>query len=128
MPARLTLTLLLLVGAACSAASASRKVYVVDWADATEGSAERRALVAQADRQLRAELQRCGSVIEGQSARAIVLKPSLEIFPSALKLSLMGLRNQKLLGTVSMKAAGSNREAQLRAIVSRACIEADSFD
>src|SRR5262245_15295480 len=105
--------------------AANRKVYVVRWQSSAE-SAEGRALIAQADRQLRDELQRRGASVVENARAAIVLKPSLEIFPKALKLNVIGVRDQKLLGTISMKAAGSNRDAQLKAIVSRACAEADS--
>ena len=102
----------------------------MSWASTGEASPERSALIAQADRQLREELRRRGaSVVEGQGLRAaIVLKPSLEVFPRALKLSVVGVRDQKLLGTISTRAAGSNRDAQLRAIVNRACVEADLFE
>ncbi len=130
MSSRLALFAMLLVGSFGSAASAPRRVYVVSWAAAGQASPERSALIAQADRQLRDELRRRGaSVVEGQGLRAaIVLKPSLEVFPRALKLSVVGVRDQKLLGTISTKAAGSNRDAQLRAIVNRACVEAELFE
>lgn len=128
MPARFALLLMLLAAPTGTAASAARRVYVVSWQNGGDGSAERRSLVAQADRQLRDELKRRGASVVESAQAAIVLKPSLEIFPGALKLSVIGVRNQKLLGTISMKAAGSNRDAQLRAIVSRACVEADSFE
>ena len=100
------------------------------WSSGADASPERRALIEQADRQLRDELRRRGAfVVEAQtSAATIVLKPSLEIFPRALKLNLVGVRDQKLLGTISTKAAGSNRDAQLRAIVNRACVEADQLE
>ena len=86
-------------------------------------------MIAQADQQLREELRRRGaSVVEGQpGAAAIVLKPSLEVFPRAMELHLVGVRDQKLLGTISMKAAGSSRDAQLRALVTRACVEAEQL-
>ncbi len=127
MSARLALTLMLLTATGGSAASAPQKVYVVRWQSGSQ-SAEARALIAQADRQLRDELQRRGASVVENARTAIVLKPSLEIFPKALKLNVIGVRDQKLLGTISMRAAGSNRDAQLKAIVSRACAEADSFE
>lgn len=129
MPARLALAALLLFGSLGAAAPAPRRVYVLSWSTGGEASPERSALTAQVDRQLRDELRRRGAtVVERPGATAaIVLKPSLEIFPRALKLSLVGVRDQKLLGTFSTKAAGSNRDAQLKAIVSRACLEADLF-
>lgn len=127
MSARLALVLMLLTATGGSAAPASKKVYVVRWQSGAQ-STEARALIAQADRQLRDELQRRGASVVESASTAIVLKPSLEIFPKALKLNVIGVRDQKLLGTISMKAAGSNRDAQLKAIVTRACAEADAFE
>ena len=127
MPTRLVFAALLLAGMMAPAASAPRRVYVVRWTGVGE-SVEGRALVAQADRQLRDELTRRGGSVVEQSAHAIVLKPSLEIFPRALKLSVVGVRDQRLLGTISTKAAGSNRDAQLKAIVGRACVEAELLE
>lgn len=127
MPTRLVFALLLLSGMVAPAASAPRRVYVVRWAAVGE-SVESRALVAQADRQLRDELMRRGASVVEQSSQAIVLKPSLEVFPRALKLNVVGVRDQRLLGTISTKAAGSNREAQLKAIVGRACVEAELLE
>ena len=127
MPTRFVLATLLLAGMMAPAASAPRRVYVVRWTGVGE-SLEGRALVAQADRQLRDELTRRGGSVVEQSTHAIVLKPSLEIFPRALRLSLVGLKDQRLLGTISTKAAGSNREAQLKAIVGKACSEAELLE
>lgn len=129
MLTRLALTALLLAAPLASSASA-RRVYVVTWSSGADASPERRGLIEQADRQLRDELRRRGAfVVDAQtSAATIVLKPSLEIFPRALELNLVGVRDQKLLGTISTRAAGSNRDAQLRAIVNRACVEADQLD
>ena len=119
--------ILALLSTTGAAAPAPRKVYVGRWQSSSE-SAEGRALIAQADRQLRDELQRRGASVVESARAAIVLKPRLEIFPRARKLNVIGVRDQRLLGTISMKAAGSSRDAQLKAIVSRACAEADSFD
>lgn len=127
MPTRFALALLLLGGMLAPAAGAPRRVYVVRWAGAGD-SVESRALVAQADRQLRDELMRRGASVVEQSSEAIVLKPSLEIFPRALKLSVVGVRQQRLLGTISTRAAGSNRTAQLEAIVFRTCVEAELLE
>lgn len=125
---RLALGTLLLVGTMVSGA-APRRVYVVSWGSSGDASPEGRSLIAQADRQLRDELRRRGgSVVEGQpGAAAIVLKPSLEVFPKSMELRLVGVRDQQLLGTISMKAAGSSREAQLRALVTRAGAEVDQL-
>jgi hypothetical protein len=111
---RLALTALFVVGTLASAGP--RRVCVVTWASGADQSAEQRALIAQVDRRLRDE---CGDGIE--------VKPSLEVFPRALKLNLVVLRDRRLLGTISTKAAGSSREAQLRAVVTRVCHEADQL-
>lgn len=132
MRARLALGALLLAGTLVSAAEPVRHVYVVTWASEVEASPERRALIEQFDRRLRSELRRRGATVldrKGTQA-AIVLRPSLEVLPQSIRLNLVGVRSadQKLLGNMSMKASGVNRDAQLRAIVTRACLEADQFD
>lgn len=132
MRARLVFgVLLLLAGTLACASAAPRRLYVVTWGK-VELSAEGRVLNEQFDRQLRSELARRGAaVIESSDSRAaIVLRPSLEVLPKGITLNLVGVRStdQKLLGSVSMKAAGSSREAQLRAIVTRAGVEADRFE
>ena len=132
MSARLAALALLFAAAAASAASPPR-VYVLTWA--TEGATlpEQRALREEADRQLREELTRRGAaVVEAKRAgrSAIVLSSRLEVLPGALELKVVGLRrfDKKLLGAIKMKASGSNRTAQLRAIVKRACHEADRLE
>ena len=131
MRARLVFGVLLLAGTLVSAAGAPRRVYVVTWGQ-TELPAEGRALNEQFDRQLRVELARRGATVieSGDSRAAIVLRPSLEVLAKGIRLNLVGVRStdQKLLGSVTMKAAGSSREAQLRAIVKRAGVEADRFE
>lgn len=69
-------------------------------------------------------------LLVGTLGSAILLKPRLEIFPKALELNVVGVRgaDQKLLGTISMRAAGSSRQAQLKALVTRACAEADQLE
>lgn len=127
MLARLVFGALLLTGA-CVTAAAPQRVYVVTWAGASQASAEQRALVAQADVQLREELRRRGALVGASDTRAaIVLTPSLEVFPTGLRLNLVGVRDRSLLGTISTRASGSTREAQLRAVVQRACREADQL-
>ena len=130
MRSRLILGALLLT--ASLACATTPRVYLVTWVAAAEASPERRALMAKFDVQLRDELRRRGAtVIDKKSGvPAIVLRPSLEVTPKGLKLNMIGLRgaDQKLLGSVSVKAAGSTRDAQLRAIVSQACSEADQFE
>ncbi len=132
MLARLSAGALLLT-AALALAGPPPRVYVVRWADAADASPERRALIEQADRQLRDELRRRGAaVVEApvSSPAAILLRPSLEVFPLGLRLNLVGVRgrDQAVLGTVSTKASGSTRAAQLRAVVQRACSEAEALE
>ena len=103
-----------------------KRVYVVSWADGAQAP-----LAQQVDRQLRDELSRRGATVVEQctATRAIVLKPSLEVTAKGMKLSVVGVRQQDraVLGTVSTKVAGSSRAAQLKALVSRTCDEADLF-
>jgi hypothetical protein len=110
-----------------------RRVYVVTSPNPGGLSAESRALRAQFDLQLREELKRRGATVIDQQdsrTRAIVLRPRLEVLPQGLSLNLVGIRSgdRKLLGSISVKAGGSSREAQLRAIVKHACFEAGQFD
>lgn len=130
MRARLVLGALL-VASLVSTAAQPRRVYCVTWGAADATSTEGRALTAQLDRQLRDELQRRGAlVIDREDPRAaIILRPHLDVTPRTLSLRLVGVRSgdQQLLGSVSMKATGSSRNAQVKAIVSRACLEADRF-
>ena len=104
------------------ASATPRRAYEVSWGTVGDASAEQRALIDQVDRGLRDELQRCDV---GPTTDAVVLRPSLEISPRALKLSLVVMRSaeRKLLGTISTKASGSSRDAQLRAIFARVCRE-----
>lgn len=130
MSARL-LAVASLLGAALVFAATPSRVYVVSWSEG-DRSPEVRALTELADRELREELLRRGAaVVESSPAPsgAIVLRPSLEVLPGALKLNVVGLRStdRALLGTISTKASGSTRSAQLRAVVKRACHEADQL-
>ncbi len=131
MFARLLLFAALLASSVVAGAS-PRRVYAVRWNAPSESSAEQRALIDEVDSQLRAELRKRGaSIVDGASvASAIVLRPSIEILPSALRLNVIGVRgaDQKLLGTISAKAAGSSRSAQLKALVTRACAEAEQLE
>ena len=129
MHARLTFCALVLGGTL--AAANPHRTYVVAWGTTTGLSAEDRALVEKCDRQLRAELLRRGATVtERKDAHAaIVLRPTLQVLPQGLKLEMIGMRNadKKLLGSVSVKAGGSSRDAQLRALVKHVCSEADEF-
>ena len=114
-----------------SAASPPRRVYALTSVSTSDASSEGRALTAQIDSQLREELHRRGAlVIDGEDPRAaIILRPRLDVSERGLELNLLGVRSsdRQLLGNVSMKATGSSRNAQVRALVRRACLEADQF-
>lgn len=131
MLARLALVAVLLAGSSVGAASQGR-VYAVRWERGGELTPERRALIEQFDRRLRDELRRRGATVVDTTsdATAIVLTPSLEVLPKGLSLKLVGVRglDRRLLGAVSMRASGANRDAVLRAIVARACLEADQLE
>jgi hypothetical protein len=77
---------------------------------------DQRVLTAQVDRQLRA--------CSGGPSR--LLKPSLELYPRALQLKVVVLRStdRAVLGSITTRAAGSSRDAQLRAVVAHVCREA----
>lgn len=131
MLARLALFAVLLAASSVNAASHGR-VYAVRWERGGDVTPERRALIEQVDRRLREELRRRGAtVVESSSESAlIVLTPSLEVLPKGLSLKLVGVRgvDRRVLGAVSMRASGGNRDAVLRAIIARACLEADQLE
>lgn len=129
MIARLALVAALLVSTGSSAISSPR-VYALAWSREAGATPERRELVAQVDRQLRDELERRGaSVVEAAGPSTIVLKPNLEVLPTAMRLEVIGVRgvDQKLLGTISAKASGASRSAQLKALVKRVCAESEQL-
>ena len=122
----------LFAGAVLAAAPTAR-VYVVVSSRPAGLSPESRELKDQFELQLRDELRRGGAtVIDQQNPHvvAIVLRPRLEVLPKGLSLNLVGVRSgdQKLLGSISVKAGGATREAQLRALVRHACFEASQFE
>jgi hypothetical protein len=73
-----------------------------------------RSLNDQVDRQLR------------ECRTSLVLKPKLEVLPQALKLKVLVMRgtDRAVLGSITTKAGGSNRTAQVRALVAQVCREA----
>ena len=127
---RPALAALILVATLASAAEPAR-TYVVSWGTSVERSAEKRAVVEQFDRKLRDELHRRGAIVldRDNHSPAIVLRPRLEVTAKGLRLNLVALRSgdQQLLGSISLKAAGASREAQVRALVTRACLEAEEL-
>ena len=119
--------LLAAAGLSCATAPSGR-VYRVTWGS-TDPSSE--GLAAQLDHQLREELQRRGATLiaDTDPRAAIILRPNLSVTAHGLELNLAGVRStdQQLIGSASMKATGSSRNAQVAAIVKRACLEADRF-
>lgn len=126
MLARLvTLTVLLMAGG--SSAVSSARVYAVSWSRESRASPE---LVQQIDQQLRDELMRRGaSVVDRIGPSTILLKPDIEVLPTAMRLNVVGVRavDQKLLGTISAKASGASRSAQMKALVKRVCAESEQL-
>lgn len=122
---RLSVGLILLLATGSSAVS-TRRVYAVSWARQAESS----ALVSELDRQLRDELVRRGaSVVEKVGPTTVVLKPSLQVLPGALRLDVLGVRavDQQLLGTINAKASGASRTAQLKALVKHVGAESEAL-
>ncbi|MEW5738165.1 MAG: hypothetical protein AB1938_04530 [Myxococcota bacterium] len=122
----------LVVGAVLLAAplafAAPSRAFVVRWAEES-AQPEQRALVEQVDRQLKEELRRHGAdVVDARSVdhSTIVLKTRLEVLPGAVRLHVVGLRgvDRALLGSISSKASGASRAAQLKAVVKQVCLEA----
>ncbi len=133
MLARFALGIALLSATSVNAVSRTRIYVITAGKRAPQTESELNARVRS---QMRVELERRGAFvadvveyIDGTLPAAIVLRPSVEILPSALQLNVVGTRagDQKLLGTISAKASGSNRDAQVKALVSRACAEAEQL-
>lgn len=122
MPARLVCLLLSLL-----AASAWGRSVTLRWS-LDDGSLERRQLIDRADAQLRDEFRRRGvTVLVASAGRdGLLLEPHLEVSPTGLSLRLVTVRasDRTLLGTVTLRGSGPNRERLLQALVRRACDEA----
>ncbi|MFO0593775.1 MAG: hypothetical protein U0228_00655 [Myxococcaceae bacterium] len=75
---------------------------------------EERALFEQVDERLRS----CN--------QSLVLRPSLDVLPGALRLKVVVVRSadRAVLGSITTRASGASREAQLRAVTTQACREA----
>ncbi len=128
MSSRLVL-LLGLLAAPLSEAGAARRAWVVRW-DSPSTSPETRALAAEIDAGLRDLLRRRGAqVLEAPTGDAIVLRPSVTMESSGVRLSMIGVSSatRQVLGSISVRAAGPRRPALVRALVTRACDEAESF-
>jgi hypothetical protein len=122
-----------LLAASVGFADPPRRIYLVTTPMPGGLSPESRALREAFELQLREELKRRGAtVLDRQDERvtAIVLRPRLEVLARGLSLELIGVRSndKKLLGSISVTAGGSTREAQLKALVRHACFEASQFD
>lgn len=112
------------LGAALAPPAPPARVYVVQWAGAAAGQD---ALTQQLDRALKDELSRRGAaVVERPRAGAVVLSARLEVLPRGLALEVLGLRaaDRAVLGTISTKASGASRAAQVRAVARRVGAEA----
>lgn len=98
-----------------------RQVYAVSWGTHSPASDEQRELIDQLDRRLRS--------CEDAPPRPLVLKPSLEVFPKALRLKVVVMRSsdRAVLGSITTRAAGASRNAQLRAVASQVCREASQL-
>jgi hypothetical protein len=122
--------LLTLLAAPLSEAGTARRAWVVRW-DAPSSSPETRALAAEIDAGLRDVLRRRGAqVLEAPSGDAIVLRPTVTVESSGVRLSMIGVSSttRQVLGSISLRAAGPRRPALVRALVTRACDEAQAFD
>lgn len=132
MRVRHTLAALLVAASLVSAAPPPRRVYSVTWDSKSDASSEDRALTVQFDQHLRDELHRRGALVvdRGDPRAAIILRPRLDVTALGVQLEMIGVRSadQHLLGSVWVKATGSSRDAQLKAIATRACVEADRFE
>ncbi|MGV3623914.1 MAG: hypothetical protein ACO1OB_24060 [Archangium sp.] len=126
MLARLAMLTVLLTAGGSSAVSSVR-VYAVSWSRTSSASPE---VVQQVDVQLREELKRRGaSVVDRVGPSTILLKPEIEVLPTAMRINVLGVRavDQKLLGTISAKASGASRTAQMKALVKRVCAESEQL-
>ena len=132
MRIRLVLGAFLVAASLVSAATPPRRVYSVTWDSRVDASSEDRALTAQLDQHLRDELNRRGALVVGRGdpRAAIILRPHLDVTARGLRFEMVGVRSvdQQLLGSVSVRASGSSRNAQVKAIAVRACVEADQFE
>jgi hypothetical protein len=127
MPSRLVL-LLVLLAAPLADARLGTRAWVLHWD--TTSSLDANGMAAAIDAGLRAALrQRGGEVLETPRRDAIVLRPSVVVEDRAVRLKVVGVdgATRQVLGAISLRAAGARREALVRALVTRACDEAESF-
>ncbi|MDX2012320.1 MAG: hypothetical protein SFW67_19145 [Myxococcaceae bacterium] len=127
MSSRLVL-LLVLLAAPLADARLGTRAWVVRWD--TASSLDAQGVAADIDAGLREALrQRGGEVLEAPRTDAIVLRPSVVVEDSAVRLKVVGVDagTKQVLGSISLRAAGTRRAAVVRALVSRACAEAEAF-
>ncbi|MCU0697458.1 MAG: hypothetical protein MUC96_13105 [Myxococcaceae bacterium] len=127
MSSRLVLLLVLLAAPLADARLGSR-AWVLRWD--TTSSLDAQGVVADIDAGLREALrQRGGEVLEAPRKDAIVLRPSVVVEDRAVRLKVVGVDavTRQVLGSISLRAAGPRRSAVVRALVSRACAEAEAF-
>jgi hypothetical protein len=127
MPSRLVL-LLVLLAAPLADARLGTRAWVLHWD--TTSSLDAHGVAADIDTALRQALrQRGGEVLEAPRHDAIVLRPSVVVEDRAVRLKVVGVdgATRQVLGAISLRAAGTRRDAVVRALVNRACLEAESF-
>jgi len=105
--------------AAAVSLAVPRPAYSVKWGREAISSDETRTLIDQVDRRLR-------TCDDAPPRSALVLEPRLAAFRGALELKVRGTGNADGtgLGSITTRAAGSSRAAQLRALVAQVCREA----
>jgi hypothetical protein len=60
---------------------------------------------------------------------SLTLRPSLDVLPSALRLKVVVVRSadRTVLGSITTRASGASRQAQLRAVTTHVCREANQL-
>ena len=117
---------LLLSGAALAEDPRGKLSYAVAWSDAQQTEASR-AIQAQIDAQLRAELARHGNVVRAGAPQtnAIVLMSQVTVDDNGTTFSMLKVgADRSLLGSVKAKARGRHHDEKLRELVRKAVEEA----
>lgn len=84
---------------------------------ATPRSPDESALLDQVDQRLRT------------CSPSLTLRPSLDVLPTALRLKVVVVRSadRTVLGSITTRASGASRQAQLRAVTTHVCREANQL-
>jgi hypothetical protein len=120
--------LLVLLAAPLADARPGARAWVLRWD--VSSSLDAHGVAADIDTALRQALrQRGDEVLEAPRHDAIVLRPSVVVEDRAVRLKVVGVdgATRQVLGAISLRAAGTRRDAVVRALVNRACLEAESF-